>query len=317
MDWGKRIGRRLKLRDLHILFAVVECGSMARAAKQLAVSNPVISKAIASLEHTLGVRLLDRDTQGIHPTAHGRALLDGGLAAFDELLHAVQIIESLSDPTAGEVKVGSSIAIASGFIPAVAARLIRRFPRISVDLLAGEPSVSFRALQERRVDLLVLHMHVPISRQDMHLEVLYEDTYVVVAGSQSAWARRRRLDLVDLMNEPWALPPADSAVGSIFLEAFRARGLNYPRVAISTLTMPARSALAATGSFLSIVPSSALKPSTGNRALKALPIDLPTTRRPTGILRSKTRSASPAVQHFIDCARDVAKLLHKAVPIVN
>ena len=94
MDWGQRIGRRLKLRDLHILFAVVECGSMARAAKQLSVSNPVISKAIAGLEHTLGVRLLDRDAQGIHPTVHGRALFDGGLAAFGELRHAVQTIES-------------------------------------------------------------------------------------------------------------------------------------------------------------------------------------------------------------------------------
>jgi DNA-binding transcriptional LysR family regulator len=284
---------------------------MARAAKQLSVSNPVISKAIASLEHTLGVRLLDRDAQGIHPTVHGHALLDRGLVAFDELRHAVQIIESLSDPTAGEVKVASSIAIASGFIPAVVARLIRRFPRITVDLLAGEPAASYRALDERRVDLAILHMHVPISRQHIHLETLYEDAYVVVAGSQSAWARRRRIELVDLMNESWALPPADSAVGSIFVEAFLAHGLNYPRVAISTQTLPARAALAATGSFLSIVPRSVLKPSTGNPALKALPIDLPTTVRPTGILRVKSRPPSPAVQHFIDCARDVAKLLDK------
>jgi len=133
MDWGQRIGRRLKLRDLHILFAVVECGSMTRAAKQLSVSNPVVSKAIAGLEHTLGVRLLDRDVQGIHPTIHGRALLDRGLAAFDELRQAVKVIEALSDPTVGEVRIGSSVAIASGFIPAVVARLNRRFPRIVVD----------------------------------------------------------------------------------------------------------------------------------------------------------------------------------------
>ena len=61
MDWGERIGRRLKLRDLHILLAVVQCGSMTKAARQLSVSNPVVSKAIADLEHTLGVRLLDRN----------------------------------------------------------------------------------------------------------------------------------------------------------------------------------------------------------------------------------------------------------------
>ena len=90
MDWGQRLGRRLKLRDLHILFAVVECGSMTRAAKQLSVSNPVVSKAIAGLEHTLGVRLLDRDPQGLQPTIYGQALLDRGLVAFDELRQAVQ-----------------------------------------------------------------------------------------------------------------------------------------------------------------------------------------------------------------------------------
>jgi DNA-binding transcriptional LysR family regulator len=309
MDWGKRIGRRLKLRDLHILFAVVECGSMARAAKQLSVSNPVVSKAVADLEHTLGVRLLDRDARGIHPTIHGRALLDRGLVAFDELRQAVQTIESLSDSTAGEVKVGSSIAIASGFIPAVAARLIRRFPRISVDMLASEPAASYRALEERRVDLVVLHMHAPISAQHLHVETLYEEAYVVAAGAQTPWARRRRIELADLMKEPWALPPPDSAVGSIFVEAFLARGLAYPRLAISTQTMPARAAFAATGSFLTIVPTSALKPSAGNRLLKALPIDLPTTRRPTGILRIKNRTLSAAAQHFIGCARDVAQQL--------
>jgi DNA-binding transcriptional LysR family regulator len=313
MDWGQRIGCRLKLRDLHILFAVVEYGSMARAAKQLSVSNPVVSKAIASLEHTLGVRLLDRDVQGIHPTVHGRALLDRGLVAFDELRQAVKTIESLSDPTVGEVRVGTSIAIASAFLPAVVARLNRRFPRISVDLVADEPLATYRALEGRRVDLAVMHMHTPISRQHLRAEVLYDDAYVIVAGAQSAWARRRRLELADLMNEAWALPPAESAVGTVFVEAFRARGLDYPRAAVRTQTMPARAALAATGRFLSILPRSALKLSTGNPALKVLPIELPTTRRPTGILWFKNRTPSPASRFFMDCARDVAKLLDKPV----
>ena len=45
MDWSSRIGRRLKLRDLHILFAVVQSGNMTKAARALSVSNPVVSKA--------------------------------------------------------------------------------------------------------------------------------------------------------------------------------------------------------------------------------------------------------------------------------
>src|SRR5262245_59455045 len=78
MQWKDRIGRRLKLQDVHILLAAVETGSMAKAAEHLAISQPVVSRAVASLEQTLGVRLLDRSRSGIAPTLYGRALLAHG-----------------------------------------------------------------------------------------------------------------------------------------------------------------------------------------------------------------------------------------------
>jgi hypothetical protein len=93
MDWPDRIGRRLKLRDVHILLAVVQWKSMARAAERLAISQPVFSKAIADLERTVGVRLLDRNRLGAEPTPYGLALLRHGLAAFDELKQGVKEIE--------------------------------------------------------------------------------------------------------------------------------------------------------------------------------------------------------------------------------
>src|SRR5205085_1744501 len=71
--WESQIGRRLRLRDLHVLFAVVQFGSMAKAAAQLAVSQPVVSEAIADLEATIGVRLLDRSRRGATPTLYGQA----------------------------------------------------------------------------------------------------------------------------------------------------------------------------------------------------------------------------------------------------
>src|SRR3954469_11845763 len=135
VNWADRIGRRLKLRDLHILLAVVQSGSMTKAASQLSVSNPVVSKAIADLEHTLGVRLLDRSPQGVEPTNYGQALLDRGLVAFDELRQAVKLIEFLADPTAGEVKIGTSVALGSGFVSVVADRLLRKHPCITLHLL--------------------------------------------------------------------------------------------------------------------------------------------------------------------------------------
>jgi len=78
VEWTDRIGRRVKLRDLHVLLAVAQSGSMARAAERLAISKPVISKTISDLEHALGVRLLDRTSVGVEPTAYGRAFLNCG-----------------------------------------------------------------------------------------------------------------------------------------------------------------------------------------------------------------------------------------------
>ena len=102
-DWEKRIGRRVRLRDLHILSTVVQWGSMAKAAASLGVSQPSVSEAIANLEAALRVRLLDRSARGIEPTMYARALLKRGQVIFDELQQGIRDIEFLSDPATGEV----------------------------------------------------------------------------------------------------------------------------------------------------------------------------------------------------------------------
>ena len=95
MPWNDRIGRRLNLRDLHILLAVAKSGSMGKAATQLAISQPSVSKAIAGVEHAVGLRLLDRSAHGVEPTIYGRALLKCGVAVFDELRQGVKELEFL------------------------------------------------------------------------------------------------------------------------------------------------------------------------------------------------------------------------------
>ena len=82
---NERVMRRLKLRELRILMTAAQAGSMGKAATQLALSQPAVSKAIAGMEHTLGVRLLDRTAQGIEPTLYGRVLLKWAAAVFDDL----------------------------------------------------------------------------------------------------------------------------------------------------------------------------------------------------------------------------------------
>src|SRR5438552_5303293 len=97
-DWDGRIGRRVTLRDLHILFAVVQHGSMAKAGTMLGRSQSAVSQAVAAIEEAVGVRLLDRTSRGVEATSYGNTLLRHGRAAFDELRLGIKEIESLADP---------------------------------------------------------------------------------------------------------------------------------------------------------------------------------------------------------------------------
>src|SRR5262245_20012703 len=184
MEWERRIGRRLRLRDLHILSTVVEQGSMAKAAAYLTVSQPAVSDAIANLEAALGVRLLDRSPRGVAPTIYEDALLKRGHVVFDELRQGIRDIEFLTNPAAGEVRIGcpeSLAPVASTIID----RLSRRHPAVVVHVATTQPAtLEFRELRERKVDLLLGRMISPfVSDEDIHIEILFEDRLYVVAGA--------------------------------------------------------------------------------------------------------------------------------------
>jgi DNA-binding transcriptional LysR family regulator len=312
MNEIERIERRISLHDVRVLMSVVQAGSMGKAAKRLATSQPAISRSIAELETTLGVRLLDRSPKGIEPTPYGRALLKRGTVVFDELKQGVKDIQFLADPTAGELTIGASIAIASGFVSSIIDRLSQRYPRLAFQVLATDTATAYRALLDRKVDLAIVHIIEPIAEESLNAESLFRDPHVVVAGLENPWSRRRRLRLADLVNEPWTLPPPDAPLGAVVFEAFRASGLRVPQT-IVTSTLPVRSALLATGRFLSMVPRVVMRFPVMHQRLKSLPIDLPTTLRPLALITLKNRTLSPVAQLFTDFAREAAKPLAKEI----
>jgi DNA-binding transcriptional LysR family regulator len=311
MQISDRIGRRMKLQDLHVLMTVVQAGSMGKAAQRLNCTQPNISRSIAELEHTFGVRLLDRHRQGVEPTEFGRALLGCGVSVFDELRQGVKNIEFLADPTAGEVRIGCSPVVAPSFVSAVVDRLSRRSPRIVFHLVTAPVESLHRDLDERRVDFLVSRRFGPVADEQLGFESLFDDLFVVAAGAQNRWTRRRSVKLAELVNESWMLPPPESVIGSLAMQAFRASGLDYPRVTVVTLPGEARTRLLGTGRFLTILSTSTLRFAAKHPALKALPIELPLARLPVGIVTLKNRTLSPVARLFIEHAREVAKPLTK------
>jgi len=310
VPWNPQIRRRLKLRELDILIAVVHAGVMRKAADHLHMSQPAVSKAIADLEHTLGVTLLDRGPQGVEPTQYGRALLKRGLAVFDELKQGVEDIEFLANPGTGELFIGSS-AMSEGIVLTVIDRLSRQYPRVVFHVEPVSLPAIYDELRERRIELGFAGIYGSIPEDDVHQEVLFEDRLAVVAGMDNPWIQRRKVRLAELVNEPWTWPSAGTMFDALVVEAFRASGLEPPRATVYAADMNTRIRLAANGRFLAIVLAGNLKSFGKHPLVKMLPVELPTSYRQIGLITLKNRTLSPLAQLFIEQAREVAKPLVK------
>jgi DNA-binding transcriptional LysR family regulator len=312
MRLSDRIGCRMKLSDLHVLMAVVDAGSMSKAAALLNTGQPAISRSIAELEHALGVRLLDRNRQGVKPTAYGHALLDGGTAVFDDLRQTVKSISFLTDPTIGEVTVGCNPFLAASFVSTVIDRLSRRLPRAVFRLTPAYAETQHRGLIERHTDFLIARRSGSlVADERLGYEFLFNDTYAVAVGAKNPWARRGSVELAELVNEHWTLPPPDTTTGSVALAAFQAIGMAYPHTAVIAEPVDVRTRLLGTGRFITIFPLSVCKLLAARKELKVLPVKQSFRTVPVGIITLRGRTISPLAQQFIEEARQAARQLTK------
>jgi DNA-binding transcriptional LysR family regulator len=311
MHTNDRIGRRVKLHGLHVLMTVVEAGGIGKAARRLNTSQSAISRSIAELEHAFGVRLLDRSRQGIEPTQCGRALFGCGAAVFDELRQGIKSIEFLTDPTVGEMRVASNEFIIAGLLARAFCGLRQLYPGIAIDVASvGAISEQHRDLRERKVDLVVGRV-AQSHEEGIDTEVLFNDRIAVVAGLENPWSRRRKLDLSELADEPWIMPPTNSPVGGLVAELFRARGLKFPPRGMARGSIHLACALIAGGPFLGIFPRSLLRFGSNLPPLKTLPVELPVPPLPIGIMTLRKRTISPVARLFIDRVRELAMPLAK------
>jgi DNA-binding transcriptional LysR family regulator len=302
IDWESQIGRRLKLRDLHVFFTAVQRGSMAKAAQQLGVSQPAVSEIIADLENALGVRLLDRHTRGIAPTKYGDALIKRSAAVFDELKQSVRDIEFLADPEAGEVKLGCTEAMAAILSPIVE-KFARQYPRVLLHTYQVIRPLD-AGLHGRNLDFTLGHFVKSTADdriiENLNLEVLFADRLVVAAGASSLWAaRRRKIDLAELVDEPWILADAESWNYTVVSEAFRSRGLRIPKINVMTYSVHLRMGMIASGHFITTFPNAVSRFHPDRQSIKVLRVDLPERQVPVVIATLKNRTLNPVVERFI------------------
>jgi DNA-binding transcriptional LysR family regulator len=266
---------------------------------------------IANLEHGIGVRLLDRSPKGVEPTRYGEALLKRTLVVFDELKQGIQDIEHLEDPTSGEIRIASPLAIAFTIIPHVFERFAKRYPRVVLhfdEIASASATRNFRDLRDRKYDLILgrgLPSQPENSRAgDLIVEPLFDDQLVVAAGAPNKWgARRRQIDLEELVDEPWIMQAPHSWNHRVLSEACHARGVAMPRASLVTLSMSVITHFLEGGQYITAMPRSVAQ----FKSLKVLPVDLPPRPWPVNLVTLRNRTLSPVVERFIECAREFTR----------
>jgi DNA-binding transcriptional LysR family regulator len=222
----------------------------------------------------------------------------------------VQEIEHLTDPSAGELRIAATEPMLAGLVPTVIDRLSRQYPRIVFQVIRAPTDYQqYRPLRERDVELIVGRLPSAGMQDDLAVEILFNEPLLVGAGVQNRWLRRRRIELAELVDEPWVLPQPDHFIGALSAELFHACGLQPPKNAVICSSIHMNDALVAMGRYLAVYSESLLRLSSTRLPIKPLSVELPIKSTPVAIVTLKNRTFSPIASLFVRQLREVAKSL--------
>jgi DNA-binding transcriptional LysR family regulator len=228
-------------------------------------------------------------------------LLRGSTAAFDSLRQTIKEIQFLAEPTTGEVKLGCPETIAV-ILPPIIQKLHQRHAGIVVNVsTVFAPTLDLPQLRDRNLDFALVRISDKHQfADDLNVEVLFNDEMVIVSGENSPFARRRKLALAELIDEPWVLPPDYSLNSTTVAEAFKALGLAAPKSAVVTFSVQLRAGLLQSGRYLTVLPRSIMRSQTDQMGLKILPVSLnQPSGWPVALVTLKDRTLNPVAQLFI------------------
>jgi DNA-binding transcriptional LysR family regulator len=226
---------------------------------------------------------------------------------FDEMRKGLQQIESIKQPDAGDLHIGSSIVTDAGLLPAIMERFALDFPRAAVHVMPENIAVQqYDNLRDRKVEMVFGRLPATMTEPDLVAETLFDEPNVVVAGAESRWARKRNLSLADLLGEPWVLAQPGSLARSLHDDVFRNSGLEPPSATVLTVSLHLYMRLIETGRWLGLVPASVMRFGGKDMKLKILPVKIAAPPSPVGFITIKDRTLTPLAERFIACTRKVA-----------
>jgi DNA-binding transcriptional LysR family regulator len=299
----QRLPRHLKMSELRVFVAVLEHRSFHKAAAAVHLTQPAVTKAIAGLEEMLGVRLFDRHTHGVVPTAHGLSFAPRAVAVFEELRRAAQDLALVSSGARGTLRVGTVPMPAIPFLPIAIQQLTAARPDALVSVVEARESELVERLRKRDIELAILRLALFDLDEDLHADTLFDEKLCVVASKDHAFAARKTLNWPELLRERWVLPPADCYFFEYVLRTLDKAGLALPRKSVESFEVSVQYGMVSQGGMLSFGMRSPFVFAPGREQVVRLPFELPAPERPVSAISMGAHQISPLAQMLVDQIR--------------
>jgi DNA-binding transcriptional LysR family regulator len=300
----------MKLHQLTALVTASECGSLRQAAFKMRLSQPALSRSIRELESEIGVKLLERTALGVEATVYGRALILRSKIVDAELRHAREDIAHLKAATHGDLRIGATPVAAFSLLPAVLARFKKSRPQLRVTISDGMGESLLAGLRQGDFDLVFGRIYDGIDRQEFAVDVLFDDSLVVVARRGHPLARIRQSTKINWADFEWILPGEDSPARTAFQRTFLERTSKPPRCTIEANNFVTMLTLLSQTDFLAVAPRQIFRVSWLKEGFVSLDLGFKFPAQPTGVIRRANSPLTAAAQFAIKelhCAAEQAR----------
>lgn len=314
------LARRLRLQHLVVFEKVVEAGSILAASRELAMTQPAVSKSIHELEQQLNGLLFTRSKRGVVLTEFGSVFERHAKSMLAELRYMAEDLNDWQSGSSGHVIVGALIAASATLLPEAIARLRKVVPDVVVTLRVGPNSTLFAALARGELDVVVGFLpedasvlpHEDIQRTPLTHVPLYEEALRVVVGSGHVLARRRKLRLLELQAFDWIVPTRDSDAYASVKAFFEKEGLQMPTRVVESVSILTNLGLLSNGSAVALMPQSSAERFEQVGMLSILPLEGPGPIGEVGYTLRADRVPSAAAQRFLDALEDAGRAFQKS-----
>jgi DNA-binding transcriptional LysR family regulator len=297
------IRRKFRLRHVELIAELYDCRSILRAARRLSLTQPTVTKALKDVESTLGVKLFERSNRGLEPTAYGEIFARHAKIVLAQLRHAAEELESLRAGYSGKVTVGTLLAASASILPDAIALLKKQRPEVAISVVVGTYDILMPSLLAGDLDMVLGRLPEEGRSRALVYEEFYAEPICIVARCGHPLARKRRLRLRELANEPWLLPLPETALRRQVERAFVEAGAQVPRNVIESVSILTNRALLRKSDCIAVMPYHVALDDVEQGLLAILPVKLKSIETPVGAILRAPGTLPPAASALLECLR--------------